>query len=63
LKISKGSVGETRNQLYIALSVDYITKEEFDKTNKDLEDLAGQIGGFIVSLERKRENKEFIKTR
>jgi four helix bundle protein len=25
LKIAKGSVGETRNQLYIALSVGYIT--------------------------------------
>ena len=59
LKISKGSVGETRNQLYIALSVGYITKEEFDKTNNNLEDLAGQVGGFIQYLERKRKNKEF----
>ena len=31
LKIAKGSLGETRNQLYIALAVSYITKEEFDK--------------------------------
>ncbi len=59
LKISKGSVGETRNQLYIALAVGYITKEEFDKTNRDLEDLANQIGGFIQYLEKKRKDKEF----
>jgi len=60
LKIAKGSVGETRNQLYIALGVNYITKEEFDKTNNNLEVLAGQIGGFIQYLLEKRQNKEFV---
>ena len=60
LKISKGSAGEVRNQLHIALIVGYITEEEFIKTNKDLEGLAGQIGGFIRYLENKRKNKEFI---
>jgi len=59
LKIAKGSVGEVRNQLYIALAVRYITKEEFKKANHDLEDLARQIGGFIQYLERKRKSKEF----
>jgi len=59
LKIAKGSAGETRNQLYIALAVNYIAQQEFDKTNKDLEDLVSQIGGFIVYLEKKRKNKEF----
>ncbi|EKE18619.1 MAG: S23 ribosomal protein [uncultured bacterium] len=61
LKIAKGSVGESRNQLYIALAVVYITQDEFDKINAELEDLAGQIGGFIVYLQRKKENKEFLK--
>ena len=60
LKIAKGSAGEARNQLYIALAIDYITKNEFEKINKELENLAGQIGGFIVYLEKKRKNKEFI---
>lgn len=59
LKIAKGSAGETRNQLYIALVVKYITRDEFSKINKNLEDLAGQIGGFIVYLENKRRDKEF----
>lgn len=60
LKIAKGSAGEVRNQLYIALAVGYITNQEFERVNKELEDLAGQIGGFIVYLEKKRKNKEFI---
>jgi four helix bundle protein len=60
LKIAKGSVGEVRNQLYIALAVNYISEQEFDKINKELEDLASQIGGFIVYLENKRKNKEFL---
>jgi four helix bundle protein len=58
LKIAKGSVGEVRNQLYIALAVNYINEQEFDKINKELEDLANQIGGFIVYLEEKRKSKE-----
>jgi four helix bundle protein len=61
LKIAKGSVGEARNQIYIALTVGYISKEEFFKVNKELENLAQQIGGFIVYLERKRKDKEFTK--
>jgi len=60
LKIAKGSVGEVRNQLYIALAVNHINQQEFNEVNKKLEGLAGQIGGFIVYLERKRKNKEFI---
>jgi four helix bundle protein len=60
LKIAKGSVGEVRNQLYIALAVNYITEQEFDKINRELEDLANQIGGFVVYLEKRRKNKEFI---
>lgn len=41
--------------------VGYIAKQEFDKVNKELEDLANQIGGFITYLEKKRQNKEFIR--
>ena len=59
LKIAKGSVGEARNQLYIALAINYISQKEFHKTNKNLENLANQIGGFIQYLEERRKNKEF----
>lgn len=61
LKIAKGSVGEVRNQLCIALAVGYIVENEFNNLNVELENLAGQIGGFIMYLSKKRENGEFKK--
>ncbi len=59
LKIAKGSAGEIRNQLFIALAVGYITQAEFDKTNSELEDLANQIGGLISYLEKCRSQGQF----
>lgn len=61
LKIAKGSAGEVRNQLCIALTVGYVAQKEFEKTNLDLENLINQIGAFIVYLENRRKNKEFLK--
>jgi len=61
LKIAKGSAGETRNQLFIALAVGYINKSEFDETNNELEDLSSQIGGLIVYLESCRARGQFNK--
>jgi four helix bundle protein len=61
LKIAKGSVGEVRNQLLIALTVGYISQTEFDKTNNDLEELASQIGGFISYLEKCRSDGNFVR--
>jgi four helix bundle protein len=60
LKIAKGSAGEVKNQLYIALAVDYITKVEFESNAASIEILLMQIGKFITYLEEKRRNKEFI---
>lgn len=60
LKIAKGSAGEVRNQLYIALMVNYITKTEFEELNRELIDLSKQIGSFINYLVTKRKNKEFL---
>ncbi len=62
LKISKGSVGEARNQLYIALSINYIDESEFNKLNELLMELANKIGGLSYYLESKRKLGEF-KTR
>jgi len=61
LKIAKGSAGEVRNQIYIALSINYITKQEFDKINKDLEYLASQIGRFISYLEGVKKTRKLAK--
>lgn len=52
LTISKGSLAETKSQLYRALDFKYISKEEFLK-NYELADLIGkQIGGFIKYLQK-----------
>ncbi len=59
LRIVKGSVGEVRNQLHIALVVGYISKEEFEKLNHGLESLGKQIGSFIRYLEQAKKNKQF----
>lgn len=63
LKISKGSIGETRNHIYIAFTVDYIDKNQFEKLNVQLQDLANQVGSFIHYLESARKSGKFIKTR
>jgi len=60
LKIAKGSLGEVRSQLYIALAVQYISQDEFDAANLQLLDLANQVGAFIIYLQTKRKNGEFV---
>jgi four helix bundle protein len=55
LKISKGSIGEVRNQLLIAKEINYISLLEFDNINKLLLDLANQTGSFISYLEKTRK--------
>ena len=61
LKIAKGSIGEVRNHLHIALVVKHIEQNEFDHLREETQALSMQIGGFIVYLETKRINKQFIK--
>lgn len=63
LKISKGSAGETRNHLYIALQVGHISEKQFQAINFDLLNLVDQIGKFISYLENLRKNGQFLKTR
>jgi four helix bundle protein len=55
LKISKGSVGEVRNQLYIAKDINYISSSEFNNLNSLLLSLANQIGRFISYLQKIRK--------
>jgi len=53
LMISKGSAGEVRNQLYIALAIGYINQQEFDKINEAIVSLSKRIGAFINYLTKK----------
>lgn len=61
LKIAKGSVGEVRNQLYIATELNYISKEEFTSTDTLLIELSKQIGSLIVYLMRLRKLSQLSK--
>jgi four helix bundle protein len=60
LRIAKGSAGESRSQLFIALSLKYITNNEYKLIGESLETLSAKIGKFISYLIGKRNNKEFI---
>jgi len=61
LIISKGSIGEARTQLYIALKIDYISQEQFNDLNRKLQDLSKKIGGFVNYLKQKKEKGEFVR--
>lgn len=60
LRIAKGSAGEVRSQLYIALELKYVEKEECDNFKEDLEILSSKIGKFINYLIGKKNSKEFV---
>lgn len=67
LYISKGSAGEVRTQLYVALDQGYITKGEFQEGKGLCVDISGQISGLIQYLKGsglkgekfKKESKSF----
>ena len=50
LFISKGSVGETRSQLYRAIDNNYISDTEFDHTYKLAIEIANLVSGLISHL-------------
>ena len=54
LYISKGSAGETRAQLYVAIDQDYISLEEFQKGVSMCKDVSGQLSGLIDYLKGSR---------
>ena len=55
LLIAKGSTSEVRNQLHIALAVNYISREEFDKVDTTLLELASKTGALINYLEKSKK--------
>jgi four helix bundle protein len=51
LFIAKGSAGEVRSQLYIALDLGYLKQDTFDSLNSDLLSISKQLSGFIQYLQ------------
>ena len=50
LTIAKGSCGEVRAQLYVALDQRYITAEQFDSTARQAVEVSRMISGLIKYL-------------
>ena len=50
LSIAKGSAGEVRSQLYIALDLVYITQGQFDELLQDISETSRMLSGLIEYL-------------
>ncbi|MFA7298429.1 MAG: four helix bundle protein [Candidatus Absconditabacterales bacterium] len=59
LKIAKGSCGEVRNQIYIALNVGYLEQSNFETSKNTSLILSKKISGFIKYLENNRKQGNF----
>ncbi|MDZ4846426.1 MAG: four helix bundle protein [Chitinophagales bacterium] len=57
LSVVKGSLGELRAQLYLALDTEYISKEVFDRLNNFSVELSRMIGSFISYLHNSNKPK------
>ncbi|MCO6147604.1 four helix bundle protein [Flavobacterium sp. NRK1] len=52
LFIAKGSAGEMRSQLYLALDLNYITQEAFDDLLLEISEISRLLSGFIKYLSK-----------
>lgn len=55
LRIAKGSCGEARSQLYVALDLGYLNPQEFSVVKTKAEDLYKALSGFVTYLVRESE--------
>jgi len=52
LFIAKGSAGEVRSQLYLALDLNYITQDVFDDLLIEITEISKLLSGFIKYLNK-----------
>ena len=50
LYIAKGSCGEVRSMLYVALGLEYVTAEDFRKSYDSSVEISQMLSGFIKTL-------------
>ncbi len=63
LSISKGSIGETRSQLYRALDRGHITQEEFDALFSKCKNESRDIGSFMRYLrDSEMKGNKFVRS-
>ncbi len=60
LKYAKGSAGEVRSMLYVALDLNYLLKDEFDRYYSRSLDIIRQLSNFNQYLIRYLENAESL---
>lgn len=56
LGLSKASCGETRSILYVAIDLEYITQDEFDKLYLSAKNISGKIQNLIQYLDSYNSN-------
>ena len=61
LNIAKGSIGEVRAQLYVALDQDYVTREEFSALRDSAVSLSRRLASFIRYLQNYASNSRVRK--
>lgn len=52
LSTAKGSAGEVRSQLYVALDVGYLTRDEFDALYAQADEVSRIVNGLRAAVER-----------
>lgn len=50
LYIARGSASEVRSQLYLALDLDYLSKDQFDALYGKIDRIVRQLASFIAKL-------------
>lgn len=53
LFVAKASAGEVRSQLYLAIDLEYITKNEFEELLESITEISKLLSGFIKYLSPK----------
>ena len=52
LSIAKGSVGEVRSQLYVALDQEYIAVSEFERLSEKAKEISRMLSGLMSYLRK-----------